>query len=37
MSTERLFTFKNPWFGAAIGIAGAMVVLSLVAGFVILP
>jgi cytochrome c553 len=37
MSAERLFTFKNPWFAASVGIAGAVVVLSLVAGFVILP
>ena len=37
MSGERLFTFRNPWFAAGIGIAGAMVGLSLVVGFVILP
>jgi cytochrome c553 len=37
MSAERLFTFRNPWFAAGVGITGAMVVLSLVAGFVILP
>jgi hypothetical protein len=37
MSVERLFTFRNPWFAAGVGIAGAIVMLSLVAGFVILP
>jgi cytochrome c553 len=37
MSAERLFTFRNPWFAASVGIAGAMVVLSLIAGFVLLP
>jgi len=37
MSAERLFTFRNPWFAAGIGIIGAMVVFSFVAGFVILP
>jgi cytochrome c553 len=37
MSAERLFTFRNPWFAAGIGITGAMVVLSLIAGFVLLP
>jgi cytochrome c553 len=37
MSAERLFTFRNPWFAAGVGIAGAIVMLSLVAGFVILP
>jgi cytochrome c553 len=37
MSTERLFTFRNPWFAASIGITGAIVTLSLIAGFVLLP
>jgi cytochrome c553 len=37
MNTERLFTWKNPWFAAGVGVTGAMVVLSLIAGFVLLP
>lgn len=37
MSTERLFTFRNPWFAAGVGVAGAVVVLSLITGFVLLP
>ena len=37
MSAERLFTFRNPWFAAGVGITGAMVVLSLIVGFVLLP
>lgn len=37
MSTERLFKWKNPWFAAGVGITGAMVALSLIAGFVLLP
>ena len=37
MSAERLFTFKNPWFAAGVGVVGAMVMLSLIAGFVLLP
>jgi cytochrome c553 len=37
MSGERLFTFRNPWFAAGIGITGVMVVLSLILGFVVLP
>jgi cytochrome c553 len=37
MSTDRLFTWKNPWFAASVGIAGAMAVLSLIVGFVVLP
>jgi cytochrome c553 len=37
MSTERLFTWKNPWFAACVGVTGALVVLSLIAGFVLLP
>lgn len=37
MSAERLFTFRNPWFAAGVGITSAMVVLSLIVGFVLLP
>jgi cytochrome c553 len=37
MSTDRLFSWKNPWFAASVGIAGAMAVLSLIVGFVVLP
>jgi cytochrome c553 len=37
MSTDRLFTWKNPWFAASVGITGAMVVLSLIVGFALLP
>src|ERR1700733_656177 len=37
MSDERLFSFKNPWFAAGVGIAVAIVTLSLVIGFVVLP
>jgi cytochrome c553 len=37
MSAERLFTFRNPWFAAGIGITGAIVVLAFIVGFVLLP
>jgi cytochrome c553 len=37
MRAERLFTFRNPWFAASMGIVGAMVVLSLIVGLVLLP
>jgi cytochrome c553 len=37
MSTERLFTFRNPWFAAGVGISGAVVALSFIVGFVLLP
>jgi cytochrome c553 len=37
MSTERLFTFRNLWFAASVGVAGVMVMLSLIVGFVLLP
>jgi cytochrome c553 len=37
MNAERLFTFRNPWFAAGVGIVGAMVVLSFILGFVLLP
>jgi cytochrome c553 len=37
MSAERLFTFRNPWFAASVGVTGAIAVLALVAGFIVLP
>jgi cytochrome c553 len=37
MSTDRLFTWKNPWFAASVGVTGAVVVLSLIVGFALLP
>ena len=37
MSTERVFTWGNPWFAAGVGVTVAIVVLSLVVGFVVLP
>ena len=37
MSSERLFTWRNPWFAAGVGIIGAFVALSLIVGFVMLP
>jgi cytochrome c553 len=37
MSTDRLFTWKNPWFAASVGVTGAIVVLSLFVGFALLP
>lgn len=37
MSAEPLFTFRNPWFAAGVGITGAVAVLSFIIGFVLLP
>jgi cytochrome c553 len=37
MSTDRLFSWKNPWFAASVGITGAMALLALIVGFVVLP
>ena len=37
MSTERLFTWRNPWFAAGVGVVGAVALLSLIVGFVLLP
>jgi cytochrome c553 len=37
MSAERLFTWRNRWFAASVGVAGTFVALSLIVGFVILP
>jgi len=37
MNAEPLFSWRNPWFAAGVGVTGALVVLSLIVGFVILP
>jgi cytochrome c553 len=37
MSDEKLFTLKNTWFAAAAGATGALVVLSFIGGFLLLP
>ena len=37
MSAERLFTWRNPWFAAGVGVTTAVVLLSLIIGFVLLP
>jgi cytochrome c553 len=37
MSAERLFTFRNPWFAAGVGVTAAVALLSLIVGFVALP
>jgi cytochrome c553 len=37
MSTERLFTWRNPWFAAGVGVVSAVALLSLIVGFVLLP
>lgn len=37
MSAEQLFNWRNPWFAAGVGVVSALVVLSLIVGFVILP
>jgi cytochrome c553 len=37
MSTDGLFTWRNPWFAAGVGVTAALVVVSLVAGFMVLP
>jgi cytochrome c553 len=37
MNGEPMFSWRNPWFAASTGLVGALVVLSLILGFVILP
>jgi cytochrome c553 len=37
MSIDRLFTWRNPWFAASVGVTGAIVLLSAVTGLVVLP
>jgi cytochrome c553 len=37
MPTERLFTAANPWFRLSVGITAALVVLTALGGFILLP
>jgi cytochrome c553 len=37
MSAERVFTWRNPWFAAGVGVTAAIALLSLIIGFVLLP
>jgi cytochrome c553 len=37
MSADRLFTWRNPWFAASVGVTGAIVLLSAVTGLIVLP
>ncbi len=37
MSEQKLFSLRNPWFGASVGVTGAIAVLAALAGLVWLP
>jgi len=37
MSEQPLFSFRNPWFSASVGVTGAIAVLSALAGLIWLP
>jgi cytochrome c553 len=37
MSEQKLFSFRNPWFGASVGVTGAIAVLAALAGLIWLP
>jgi cytochrome c553 len=37
MSEQPLFSFRNPWFGASVGITAGLAVAATIAGLVILP
>jgi cytochrome c553 len=37
MSTERLFSLRNPWFTGSVGLAAALFLVSGVGGLVVLP
>ncbi len=37
MSTRELFTFRNPYFSASIGIAAGLFVVTALGGFILLP
>ena len=37
MSGQKLFSFRNPWFSASVGVTAAIAVLSVVVGLIWLP
>ncbi|MDX3968327.1 MAG: c-type cytochrome [Bradyrhizobium sp.] len=37
MSSRELFSFRNPYFSAGVGLAGGLFVLTALAGFILLP
>jgi cytochrome c553 len=37
MSEQPLFSFRNPWFSASVGVTGAIAVLSVLVGLIWLP
>ncbi len=37
MSDQKLFSLRNPWFSAGVGITGAIAVLAALAGLIWLP
>ena len=37
MSEQKLFSFRNPWFSASIGVTGGIAVLAAFAGLIWLP
>ena len=37
MSEQPLFSFRNPWFGASVGVTAAVAVLAALAGLIWLP
>ena len=37
MSARELFTFRNPYFSAGVGVAAGLFVLTALGGFIVLP
>ena len=37
MSEQKVFSFRNPWFSASVGVTAAIAVLSVVVGLIWLP
>jgi cytochrome c553 len=37
MSEQPLFSFRNPWFGAGVGITAGLAVVAAIAGLIVLP
>jgi cytochrome c553 len=37
MSDQPLFSFRNPWFGASVGVTAGLAVVAAIAGLIVLP
>jgi cytochrome c553 len=37
MSEQPLFSFRNPWFGASVGVTAGLALIAAIAGLIVLP